>query len=317
MASKKHYSPRYHKHRDLSRLSTSAVGSSRKRFRHMKAYKHRAQRVRLHAHLVSLTKVRCRCANENSVACLRCDGLSMQPPVNRRFGHGLHDNLKYVRWEHDKLNPGYRWANAVRARFGNDALASRLRALPGNAGGHLMFHIRLGEPSVATPVCSVAQFKRVLDHHDLTFGTTTKHLLHELARFAYAIKAEHRLSMWSRVYTGQTLLANGRLWLPLEWNWHDLYHPTSGTSIHVPLRKDTRVGYQLNDKWEICHDRPGAYDRLSGAHRPLHDLADIGQWSADMSRFFDTFYVCNYLYTPYGRWVYRRTLSFLQQKGNQ
>lgn len=315
MGSKKHFSPRYHKLRDLARIAASPTSSSSKQFRYMKSFKHSASRARSRTNLTVVAKTRCLCDDESVLTCPRCDQVAAPLMINRRVGHGHHDNLKYVRWQSDKLNPGRRWARSVSARHGYYVLESRLRAMPGVAGSHLKFHIRLREPKTAQPVCSAGNLKRYFERLGLRYLPDAEHLLREVARFAYMHKAEDRLATWTQVYAGTTRFADGFLWMPFDWQWWSNHSPHESASIHLPLRKVTPVGFKINGKWKLT---PEEFMReyVSDAHRPLYSADDITDWASDMLQFFNTFYARNYFSTAYGRWVLRYTLSYLQLKGN-
>jgi hypothetical protein len=317
MGSKKHYSPRYQKHRDLARLATSPTSSSSKQFRTLKSSKHGASRARSRTNLAVIAKTRCFCNDESVLACPRCDKVAQPIKMNRRVGHGSHDNLKYLRWACDKLNPGIHWASVVKARHGESVLESRLRAMPGVSGAHLKFHIRLGDPITAQPVCGAEKLKRSFDRVGLVYSSEAKKLLRELARFAYMHNAEPQLATWTQVYTGNTLFAHGCLWMPLRGHCWNSYHPQGSASIHLPLRNGSPVGFELNDNWKLIPKELRAHGCSSGAHRPLHSVDDLDDWASDMNRFFDTYYSRNYFSTAYGRWVLRYTLSYLQLKGHQ
>jgi hypothetical protein len=317
MGSKKHYSPRYHKARDLARLAASPTSSSRKQYRELKSRKHRTSRALSRTNLAVIAKTRCFCDDENVSACPRCDKVAPPIIMNRRVSHGSHDNLKYVRWGSDKLNPGLRWARVIKARHGDDALTSRLREMTGAAGDHLKFHIRFGETVHSQPGCGKHTLKRVFKSLGLHYGSDTNSLLLEVARFAYLHNAERQLATWTQVYTGMTVFSNGCLWMPVQGKWWVNHHPQGSTSIHLPLRNDSPVGFEINEKWRITPEELRPHECASGANRPLHSLDDIWAWSDDMTRFFDTFYARNYFSTAYGRWVLRYTLSYLRQKGQK
>ena len=315
MVSKKHYSPRYHKHRDLARLSASPHGRSRKIFREMKTRKHAAFRARSRANLAIIAKADCFCADDDITSCPRCDQVIPVWRTNRRVGHGLHDNLKYVRWGYDKLHPGYRWARVVKARHGTNTLESRLSQMPGVAGAHLKFHVRLDELQQAQPGCTTAKLKRVFEQHGLQHSHDAWHLLYELARLAYLNKAEHRLAVWTWSFASSTLYADGRLWQPADGQWRSAYWARNGTSIHLPLRNDSTAGLSISNDWKLASEDWRANHHASGAYRPLHSFDDIGTWASDMLDFFDTFYTRTYFSTAYGRWVVRYTISYITEKG--
>lgn len=316
MVSKKHYSPRYHKHRDLARLAASPTSSSRKQYREMKSRKHAAFRARSRANLVIIAKTCCLCGDESISACPRCDGVVASPRMNRRIGHGLHDNLKHVRWGSDKLNPGYRWASDVKARSGCDVLTSRLRQMPGVAGAHLKFHIQLGANQQSQPGCTTAKLKRVFEHCGLQHSHDAWHLLYELARLAYLNKAEHRLAVWTWSFASSTIYADGKLWLPVGRQCRSVYWARNDTSIHLPLCNGTTAGLPISNNWKIASEDWRTDHRASGAYRPLYSVNDIGDWACDILAFFDTFYTRSYFSTAYGRWVLRYSISYLTEKGN-
>lgn len=317
MGSKKHYSPRYHKIRDLSRLAASPTGSSRKHFRELKTRKHSASRARCRADLVAVTKSRCLCDDDTASTCPRCDRVSAPMRMNRRVGHGAHDNVKYVRWGADKLNPGLRWARVIRARHGEYRLASRLRDLHGVAGEHLKFHIFHREPSIAYPVCSASKLERTFLRNGLHLSNDAEDLLHEIARLACINNAERQLTVWTWTFAGKTCYSDGCLWLPIHWRWWNVHQPRGSSSLHLPLRKDSPVGFPINSNWQLTPEPLRLQECMSGARRPLHSPDDIDSWAHDMFAFFNTFYAENYFMTGYGRWMLWYTISYITEKGNK
>ena len=307
MGSKKHYSPRYHKHRDLSRLSASASGN-REHYRFWKSYKHGVSRSRNRSNLTSVTKAPCLCECEEVTSCPRCDSVDSPPKVNRRTGCSVYADVKHLRWLNDKLAPGIRWSYAVSARHGERVLEARLRKLPGVAGNHLAFHIRNLEAPPQPPVCSVKKLARTFASFGLTFSPRPKHLLREVAQLAWTNNTEHRLSKWTSVFAGSTTYADGHIRQSSNW----CPSLQEAAEIHVPLRKTAAVSYKINDNWR--RSAQGDWQHAtSDVYRPLHSAEDINTWAQDLLGFFDAFYGTDYFHTAYGRWVLRYTLSFLTE----
>lgn len=315
MVSKKHYSPRYQKHRDLARISASATGSPRV-YRFWKSMKHGVSRAHNRANLAAVVKSRCICIDDSVTFCPRCDGVAAPIIINRRTVAVPFGNVKALRWTADNLNPAFRWASAVRARHGERVLEARLRGLPGPSGVHLKAHIHDFAPVADQPVCGAAKLERAFLLFGLKFTTNSELLLREVARHAYLNNAEPKLALWTHTFTSFTMLQYGYLRQNEDCTRRMPHRGDNLTAVETPLRKKASIAYKLNSKWRRWRDEPMLdsdfyYD---GVYRPLYSCEDINEWAHDMTSFFNVFYGADYFHTAYGRWVLRATLTFLTQK---
>ena len=281
MVSKKHmHQPQYHKRRDLGRLSASADAKRRKQFAQEKPRKHRRRRAEMRTALRMLRKQGCSCQGLQDSPCLGCERLPDQPKISRQLsnigiGRYPYRNIKYLRWEHDKLTPGFHWAEATYSRFGLTETKRRLNELPGVSGAHLKSHLEFYYSDRRLPSLSKPSLQRVLEQRGLRYVPDPKTQLFEIAKTAW-VKGDIRvLREWTSKITSQIQVTHENLHLSSRREWDQLLHPGSLT-----LGADWRVECTA-PSWTIYRGRESIGElSASQADRFVLYVSKESQWKS-------------------------------------
>ena len=251
MSSKKyHRDPQYHKLRDISRQSTSAKSSVRKRFRAEKAETHRRLRKSVQMKLREAAKSYT--ADDSINDDYKVDLTPDFPQINRFLRYAFWAvSLKHGRWDFDALNPCLRWADSIKARAGEIKIRRLFGAMDRVSISHLKSHVfeREDDQKKLKWASRTAQaLAREFDTRGLSAVSNPHNQLVEIARQASIYGTEAVLTAWTKYLTEFLYYNDGRLWLRKE----DRYRTADWWLVErEPHRRKTNTGLVISGSWCI------------------------------------------------------------------